>query len=223
MVIIKLRICSILFGKYCLHLIKKISLYIAVPFSPLIVWFILTINRNILQYLARSPWLNKHLPSVSDIIRKDVMNENFTYAFNSAALGGLLTLFGVIVTVWYYYSTRQQELIERKFFVVDELIAELKKNRRMIAQIKDRLDLPESLNEDSPEIKIHIDAWHKLGADVALLPRRMHMRLSVLYGSLAECKKPLDYCNRKETLDKISGLITDLHKYRSHLGKKEVY
>ena len=223
MVIIELRICSILFGKYCLRLIKKISLYIAVPFSPLIVWFILTINRNLLQYLARSPWLDKHFPSMSSIIRKDVINENFIYAFNSAALSGLLTLFGVIVTVWYYYSTRQQELTERKFFVVDELIAELKKNRRMIAQIKDRLNLPEDLCKDNPEIKIHVDVWHKLGADVALLPRRMHMRLSVLYGCLAECKNPQDYCNRKETLDKISGLITDLHKYRTHLGKKEVY
>ena len=223
MVIIKLRICSILFGKYCLHLIKKILLYIAVPFSPLIVWFILTLNRNLLQYLAHSPWFNQYLPSVSNIIRKDVISENFIYTFNSAALSGLLTLFGVIVTVWYYYSTRQQELTERKFFVVDELISELKKNRRMIEQIKDRLNLQEDLNKDNPEIKIHVDAWHKLGSDVALLPRRMHMRLSVLYGCLAECKNPWDYCNRKETLDKISGLITDLHKYRTRLGKKEVY
>ncbi|ACV62188.1 hypothetical protein Dtox_1306 [Desulfofarcimen acetoxidans DSM 771] len=219
----RLRISSRFFGKYCLHLLKKILLYIAVPLSPLIVWFILVINRNLLQYLACSPWLKYYFPSVSSILREDVVKENFIYYFNSAALSGLLTLFGVIVTVWYYYSTRQQELIERKFFVIDELIAELKKNRRMIEQIKARLELTEDLNQDNPEIKIYTDAWHKLGADVALLPRRMHMRLSVLYGCLAECKKPMDYCSRKQTLDKIAGLITDMHKYRTYLGKKEVY
>ncbi|WP_066635823.1 hypothetical protein [Desulfolucanica intricata] len=210
---------SCFYVKRCLRRIKRIALYIAVPFSPLLVWFILTLNREIIEFIARSPWVAKYFPTLSGIIREDVFSDNFIRAFDGAALSGLLTLFGVIVTVWYYYSTRQQDLIERKFFVIDELITELKKNQREISRLNSNTN---SITDHQQQLKMRTDTWHKLGADVALLPRRVHMRLSVLYGCLAECYTLQDYYDRKVTIDKISDLVTELHKYRSNLGKDDV-
>ena len=77
---------------------------------------------------------------------------------------------------------------------------------------------PEGPQDEDSKL-FQTEAWHKLGADVVLLPRRLHMRLSVLYGCLRNCKTLQDCNKHRATIDRIHDLISDLHQYRSRLGR----
>lgn len=202
-----------------LRLLKRSFLMLVVVFSPFLIWLVLSINRELIVILANSKWFSSKFPALFAAIGEQVNTYEFAAGFNEAALGGLLTLFGVIVTVWYYHITRIQEVTEKRLFIIDELLEELKKNRRLIEEIESGNYKPE---EKKAATFFHVKAWHRLGADVALLPRRIHLRLSVLYGCLGRCLNVDDYFRHKATIERLPGIIRDLHKYRSSLSKKEM-
>lgn len=203
--------------------IKKIIICLVIIFSPFIIWVILSLNRELIVIMANWNWLSGNFPLLFDALGEQVNTAEFARGFNEAALGGLLTLFGVIVTVWYYQTVRVQEVTDKRLFVIDELLEELKKNRAIINNITTgKGELPGYAGE-SPGGSIFVtEAWHKMGADVALLPRRLHLRLSVLYGSLNRCTQAGDYWKYKATIDRINGVISDLHKYRCSISKPEI-
>lgn len=202
----------------CLRMLRKLLLVLAIFFSPFIVFLTLVINREIIRYVARAYWLTVFLPGAADIIRRDVNSNWFTTGFNQAVLGGLLTLYGVIVTVWYYHTTRQQEVAEKRLFIIEELLEELKRNRRVL----DELSKHSSRSLRGGKITFSVGAWERLGADVALLPRRLHMRLSVLYACLGECSSWSDFQNRRATLERIPDVMAELNRLRSRLSKQEL-
>jgi hypothetical protein len=197
-----------------LKLIRWLVIGLMVFFSPLIVWLILAVNRDLIHYLANSRWTEYLAPDAYSSMRKDVNSHWFVSGFNEAALGGLLTLFGVIVTVWYYHAVRQQEVVEKRLFVIDELLEELKKNKKLLEEMPNC--------QPHEKIDFFIDAWHKLGADVALLPRVLHLRLSVLYSSLMECATVGDYYKRKATVDRIPDILLILNKYRRKIARPDM-
>jgi len=65
-------------------------------------------------------------------------------------------------------------------------------------------------------------AWHRLGADVAMLPRVTHLKLSVLYSCLMECRVAQDYHRRRATIDRIPDIISELQRYRRKLGSSDM-
>lgn len=206
-----------------IRFLKKLLAGLIVIFSPLIVWIILCLNRELIVVLANWEWLSNAYPSIIDTLGEHVNTTEFARGFNEAALGGLLTLFGVIVTVWYYQVIRVQEVTEKRLFVIDEILEELKRNRNIVNDIIDGNIEKYALNNTTKEETIFItESWHKLGGDVALLPRRLHLRLSVLYGCLNRCSDAETYWKSKATIDRISGIITDLHKYRSSLSRPDI-
>lgn len=218
-------------GRFCLaagrplrravRLIRWLMLGFVLLFSPLIVWLILAVNRELIHYLVNAPWTDYLAPGAFTTMREDVNSRWFVSGFNEAALGGLLTLYGVIVTVWYYHAVRQQEVIEKRLFVIDELLEELRKNRRTMEWLSGSC-AGLSPDENGEKINFYTEAWHKLGADVALLPRVIHLRLSMLYSSLMECGAVDDYHRRKATIDRIPDIISELHKYRRKLSRLEI-
>jgi hypothetical protein len=198
-------------------------------FSPLIVWLILAVNRELIHYIVNAGWAGFIAPDALRTMREDVNSRWFVSGFNEAALGGLLTLYGVIVTVWYYHSVRQQEVVEKRLFVIDELLEELKKNKKLLeilAADGQRFDCEVSA-ELSPGynshrgIVFHTRAWQRLGADVAMLPRILHLKLSVLYSCLMECGEAGDYQRRKATIDRIPDIIVELQRYRRRLNRPD--
>jgi len=207
-----------------LRIIKKLLLIMVVIFSPFIIWLILSINRELIVIMANSQWFLARFPALFATVSEHVNTYEFASGFNEAALGGLLTLFGVIVTVWYYHITRIQEVTEKRLFVIDELVQELKKNRKIILELENSKSgyVGNSTVETAKDGLFHTEAWHKLGADVALLPRRIHMRLSVLYGCLGRCTSVEDYMRHKATIERVPGLISDLHRFRTSLSKKDM-
>lgn len=206
-----------------LRFIKKLFICLLMIFSPVIIWVILSLNRELIVIMANWEWLSNALPSLFDTLGEHVNTPEFARGFNEAALGGLLTLFGVIVTVWYYQVIRIQEVTEKRLFVIDELLEELKKNQAIVNDLAagngEKYDHQQ--NEAGKTI-FFTEAWHKLGGDVALLPRRLHLRLSVLYGCLNRCTDVQGYWKSKAAIDRISGMITDLHKYRGSLSRPEI-
>jgi len=199
-------------------------------FSPLIVWLILAVNRELIHYLVNARWTGFIAPVAFSTMREDVNSRWFISGFNEAALGGLLTLYGVIVTVWYYHAVRRQEVIEKRLFIIDELVEELRKNKRMLEMVnppREELcaeisgELSPQLQEDRRMI-FFTRAWHRLGADVAMLPRVTHLKLSVLYSCLMECRVPQDYYRRRATIDRIPDIISELQRYRRKLGKYDI-
>lgn len=199
-------------------------------FSPLIVWVILAVNRELIHYIINARWAGFIAPDALRTMREDVNSRWFVSGFNEAALGGLLTLYGVIVTVWYYHSVRQQEVVEKRLFVIDELLEELRKNKKMLELLPAeglRFDsetsaelLPGHASRTGAAV-FHTGAWQRLGADVAMLPRRLHLKLSVLYSCLIECCAFSDYQRRKATIDRIPDIIVELQRYRRRLNRPE--
>ncbi|MEW5953700.1 MAG: hypothetical protein AB1815_08180 [Bacillota bacterium] len=206
-----------------IRLLKGVLLSLLVIFSPFLVWVILALNRELIIVIANSVWLSSVVPGIFAALGDHVNTPEFAAGFNEASLGGLLTLFGVIVTVWYYHVIRIQEVTEKRLFVIDELLKELKRNRRtlrLLAAVSGEAGeaVPEGKDNEGGQL-FQTEAWHKLGADVVLLPRRLHMRLSVLYGCLRNCKTLQDCDKHRATIDRIHDLISDLHQYRSRLGR----
>jgi len=201
-----------------LRILKNLILIMVVIFSPFIIWLILSFNRELIVVMANSEWFLARFPALFATLSEHVNTYEFVSGFNEAALGGLLTLFGVIVTVWYYHITRIQEVTEKRLFVIDELLQELKKNRKIVLSIEQEAQIPHT----KEGVLFHNEAWHKLGADVALLPRRIHMRLTVLYGCLGRCGSMEDYYRHKATIERLPGLITSLHRYRTSLSKRDM-
>ncbi|WP_034629189.1 hypothetical protein [Desulfotruncus alcoholivorax] len=196
---------------------------LVIIFSPFIVWVILSLNRELIVIMADWDWLSSTFPLLFHALGEQVNTPAFARGFNEAALGGLLTLFGVIVTVWYYQMVRVQEVTEKRLFVIDEILEELKKNRAIVTALNDETgDQPCIMNNSPGEPIFVTEAWHKLGADVALLPRRLHLRLSILYGCLNRCRDKNDYHRNKASIDRINGIIAELHKFRSSLSKPEI-
>lgn len=203
--------------------IKKLVICLVIIFSPVIIWVILSLNRELIVVMANWKWLSGNFPLLFDALGEHVNTAEFARGFNEAALGGLLTLFGVIVTVWYYQMVRVQEVTDKRLFVVDELLEELKKNRATINNIiAGKFEAAEPPGNSTGCSIFITEAWHKMGADVALLPRRLHLRLSVLYGSLNRCTQAGDYWKYQATIDRINGIISDLHKYRCSISKPEI-
>ena len=218
--------------KRSLRIGKIILTCLVIIFSPFIVWVILSLNRELIVIMANWDWLSSSFPLLFNALGEQVNTAAFARGFNEAALGGLLTLFGVIVTVWYYQMVRVQEVTEKRLFVIDEILEELKKNRTIVlslneaktedeAETEAKGDQPDTMNSSGEPIFI-TEAWHKLGADVALLPRRLHLRLSILYGCLNRCRGKYDYQKNKASIDRINGIIAELHKFRSSLSKSEI-
>lgn len=204
------------------RLLRWLAVGLVLLFSPLIAWMILTLNREIIHYLVNARWLSFISPEALATMREDVNSRWFVSGFNEAALGGLLTLYGVIVTVWYYHAVRQQENVEKRLFVIDELLEELKRNKRVL-EMYGNLEGDEPVTDSPPgERPFSTSSWHKLGADVALLPRRIHLRLSVLYACLRECSCLDDFLKHRATIDRIPGIIYELNKYRSKLARYEI-
>ncbi|MCL5057334.1 MAG: hypothetical protein M1130_04920 [Actinobacteria bacterium] len=224
------RICLVA-GRPARQAVKLMRLLITgfvVFFSPLIVWLILAVNRELIHYIVNARWAGFIAPDALRTMREDVNSRWFVSGFNEAALGGLLTLYGVIVTVWYYHSVRQQEVVEKRLFVIDELLEELKKNRKMLDLLGgDRgrflCETSGELFPESPDkvIVFHTRAWQRLGADVAMLPRILHLKLSVLYSCLVECSAAGDYHRRRATIDRLPEIITELQRYRRRLNKPD--
>jgi len=206
-----------------LRFLKKLLICLLMIFSPVIIWVILSLNRELIVILANWEWLSNVFPTLFDTLGEQVNTPEFARGFNEAALGGLLTLFGVIVTVWYYQVIRVQEVTEKRLFIIDELLEELKKNRSIINDvIAGNGEQYEQYHKQFSETIFYTEAWHKLGGDVALLPRRLYLRLSVLYGCLNWCTDVQGYWKSKTTIDRINGIILDLHKYRGSLSKPEI-
>jgi len=192
-------------------------------FSPFLIWVILSLNRELIVIMANWEWFSGTFPLLFDALGEQVNTPEFARGFNEAALGGLLTLLGVIVTVWYYQMVRSQEVSEKRLFVIDELLDELKKNKTMVEDIQSGNTEQYQRRERDREQTIFVtEAWHKLGGDVALLPRRLYLRLSVLYGCLNRCVNPDVYWRNKAVIDRMTGIISDLHRYRSTLSKQEI-
>lgn len=187
-------------------------------FSPFIVWVTLAINRELIHYLVNASWLATFFPDAVDALREDVNSRWFISGFNQSALSGLLTLYGVIVTVSYYHITRQQEVVEKRLFIIEELLEELNKNRR----IWDGLNKPSEPLPATGKLLFSVGTWERLGADVALLPRRLHMRLSVLYSCLGECVTLEDYQSRRATLERLPDIILELKRFRGKLSKQDL-
>lgn len=205
------------------RLMKKVFICLVMIFSPFIIWVILSLNRELIVIMANWEWLSGTFPRLFDALGERVNTPEFASGFNEAALGGLLTLYGVIVTVWYYQFVRAQEVTEKRLFVVDELLEELKKNRSIVEDIQaGKTERYQRREGEREETIFTTEAWHKLGGDVALLPRRLYLRLSVLYGCLNRCTKPEDYGKNKAAIDRITGIISDLHRYRCTLSKQEI-
>jgi len=202
---------------------KKLFICLLMIFSPVIIWVILSINRELIVILANWEWLSNTFPTLFYTLGEQVNTPEFARGFNETALGGLLTLFGVIVTVWYYQVIRVQEVTEKRLFIVDELLGELKKNRTIINDLVESKD--EQYNqhhEQFSETIFYTEVWHKLGGDVALLPRRLHLQLSVLYSCLNRCTDGQGYWKSKTSIDRIYGIISDLHRYRGSLSKLDI-
>lgn len=205
------------------RLLKKAFICLVMVFSPFIIWVILSLNRELIVILANWEWLSVTFPRLFDALGEQVNTPEFARGFNEAALGGLLTLYGVIVTVWYYQMVRAQEVTEKRLFVIDELLEELKKNRGIVEDIQKGKTKQYQRREGEKEETIFVtEAWHKLGGDVALLPRRLYLRLSVLYGCLNRCTTPEGYGKNKAAIDRITGIISDLHRYRCTLSRQEI-
>ncbi len=206
-----------------LRFVKRLLICLLMIFSPVIIWIILSLNRKLIVIMANWEWLSNVFPSLFDALGEHVNTPEFARGFNEAALGGLLTLLGVIVTVWYYQVIRVQEVTEKRLFVIDELLEELKKNRSIINDLAaGNGELYDNHHKHAGESIFFTEAWHKLGGDVALLPRRLHLRLSVLYGCLNRCTDAQGYWKSKASIDRINGMIADLHKYRGSLSKPEI-
>ncbi|HBV99520.1 MAG: hypothetical protein JL50_13540 [Peptococcaceae bacterium BICA1-7] len=211
-------------ARQTLRLMRFLITGFVVFFSPLIVWLILAVNRELIHYIVNARWAGFIAPDALRTMREDVNSRWFVSGFNEAALGGLLTLYGVIVTVWYYHSVRQQEVVEKRLFVIDELLEELKKNKKMLdALAADRRFLCETSGELFPDgtdelMVFHTRAWQRLGADVAMLPRILHLKLSVLYSCLMDCGATGDYQRRRATIDRLPDIITELQRYRRRLN-----
>ncbi len=203
--------------------IKRVLLCMVMVFSPFIIWVILSLNRELIVIMANWDWLSGTFPRLFHALGEHVNTPEFARGFNEAALGGLLTLYGVIVTVWYYQAVRAQEVTEKSLFVIDELLEELKKNRTVVEDILEgKTESYTKCEGEGKETIFTTEAWHKLGGDVALLPRRLYLRLSVLYGSLNRCNSPEMYWKNKAAIDRMGGIISDLHRYRSTLSKQEI-
>ena len=206
-----------------LRMLKKVLICMTMIFSPFLIWVILSLNRELIVVMANWDWLSGTFPLLFDALGEQVNTPEFARGFNEAALGGLLTLLGVIVTVWYYQMVRSQEVAEKRLFVIDELLDELKKNKAMVEDIQNGNTQQYQCRERDREQTIFVtEAWHKLGGDVALLPRRLYLRLSVLYGCLNRCVNPDAYWRNKAVIDRMAGIISDLHRYRSTLSKQEI-
>lgn len=211
--------------KKSLRIGKIVLTCLVIIFSPFIVWVILSLNRELIVIMANWDWLSSSFPLLFNALGEQVNTAAFARGFNEAALGGLLTLFGVIVTVWYYQMVRVQEVTEKRLFVIDEILEELKKNRTIVLSLNEaeaKGEQPDTMNNSPGEPIFITEAWHKLGADVALLPRRLHLRLSILYGCLNRCRNKHDYQKNKASIDRINGIIAELHKFRSSLSKSEI-
>lgn len=204
------------------RILRWLVVGLVVLFSPFISWMILALNREIIHYLVNARWLNFISPEALATMREDVNSRWFVSGFNEAALGGLLTLYGVIVTVWYYHAVRQQENVEKRLFVIDELLEELKRNKKVLEVFNSEQPNLSALGVLEGEKPFSTGVWHKLGADVALLPRRIHLRLSVLYACLRQCSCPEAYLKHQATIDRIPGIISELNKYRSKLARYEI-
>lgn len=200
-------------------------------FSPLIVWLILAVNRELIHGLVNAGWAGRLAPSAIATMREDVNSRWFVSGFNEAALGGLLTLYGVIVTVWYYHSVRQQEVIEKRLFIIDELVEELKKNKKILDNVNSlagdvkseiSVELTPGGEIDHKELIFFTQSWQRLGAEVAMLPRVVHLKLSVLYSSLQECRSAGDYYRRKATIDRVPDIIAELCMYRRKLSGSDM-
>ncbi|SFR05420.1 hypothetical protein SAMN05660706_11217 [Desulfoscipio geothermicus DSM 3669] len=206
-----------------LRFIKRLLTCLVIIFSPVIIWVILSLNRELIVIIANSQWLSGIFPSLFATLGEHVNKPEFARGFNDAALGGLLTLFGVIVTVWYYQVIRIQEVTEKRLFVIDELLEELKKNRHIVNDLlQGKTEKYKSGSKNKKGSIFTTEAWHKMGADVALLPRRLHLRLSVLYAGLNRCSSADGYWKNQATIDRIDGIISDLHRYRSTLCKSDI-
>ena len=203
-----------------LRLMKGAMLCLLIFFSPFLVWVVLSLNRELIVFMANASWLSATVPGLFAAVGDHVNTPEFATGFNEAALGGLLTLVGVVVTVWYYHVIRIQEVTEKRLFVIDELLEELKKNRQVVRGLLAGRE-PGKVNsgEERSEPLFQTEAWHKLGADVVLLPRRLHMRLSVLYACLRNCKTLHDCEKHRATIDRIDDVISDLHQFRSRLSR----
>lgn len=201
------------------RLMKGTTLFLLVFFSPFLVWVVLALNRELIVFMANASWLSATVPGLFAALGDHVNTPEFATGFNEAALGGLLTLFGVVVTVWYYHVIRIQEVNEKRLFVIDELLEELKKNRQVVRGLMPGESGVVTPDEDRSDPLFQTEAWHKLGADVVLLPRRLHMRLSVLYGCLRNCKTLRDCESHRATIDRIDDVISDLHHFRSRLSR----
>lgn len=206
-----------------LRLTKKILICLTMIFSPFLIWVILSLNRELIVVMANWDWFSGTFPLLFDALGEQVNTPEFARGFNEAALGGLLTLLGVIVTVWYYQTVRAQEVGEKRLFIVDELLDELKKNKATVEIIQNGpVEQYKSGDDERVQTIFVTEAWHKLGGDVALLPRRLYLRLSVLYGCLNRCDSPEMYWKNKAVIDRMGGIISDLYRYRSTLSKSEI-
>jgi len=206
-----------------LRLTKKILICLTMIFSPFLIWVILSLNRELIVVMANWDWFSGTFPLLFDALGEQVNTPEFARGFNEAALGGLLTLLGVIVTVWYYQTVRAQEVGEKRLFIVDELLDELKKNKATVETIQNgSVEQYKSGDDERVQTIFVTEAWHKLGGDVALLPRRLYLRLSVLYGCLNRCDSLEMYWKNKAVIDRMGGIISDLYRYRSTLSKSEI-
>jgi len=96
--------------------ILKNSLYLLllfVLFSPLIVWHIAHCNLFLLQTFA---------------IRQSTIPAS---TFITSTMVGLITLFGVALTILWNYYIRQRELATKRVYVVDRLLDEIEKNKKV--------------------------------------------------------------------------------------------
>ena len=169
-------------------------LLLFVLFSPLIVWHIAHFNLFLLQTFA---------------IRQSTISAS---TFVTSTMVGLITLFGVALTILWNYYMRQRELATKKVYVVDRLLDEIKNNKKIAHEnIKKPIDDDESFLSPS----FLLDNWIDLGEMTTLLPRDLYTLLSVMYGRLKEI--PMERSELEQVVSLMESVIEKLYKYRKEL------
>ena len=177
--------------------ILKNSLYLLllfVLFSPLIVWHIAHFNLYLLQTFAIG---QSTIPAS---------------AFVTSTMVGLITLFGVALTILWNYYIRQRELATKRVYVIDKLLDENKTNkgiaREYLSKFKDGID-------STLTLPIEMDKWLELGAMATLLPRDLYTLHSVMYGRFKEM--PMKKFELEQVIPMIENNIEELFRYRKEL------
>jgi hypothetical protein len=177
--------------------VLKNSLYLLilfVLFSPLIVWHIAHFNLFLLQTFA---------------IRQSTIPAS---TFVTSTMVGLITLFGVALTILWNYYMRQRELATKRVYVVDVLLDEISINNNIA---KKYLEENIKCSDVGLEPLFRLVKWNKLEDMATLLPRDLYTLLSNLYGRLEE--KPIYKSDLGQVISMMESIIEKLYKYRKEL------